>query len=136
MNTSRGVEHIMLIDDEDDCMFIVKLVLKRAGFAGKLTCFNSASDAYQHLTSTPREQHPDLIFIDINMPVMNGFDLVETCERECVISVDRTSLFMFSSSNLPEDQQRALGFRSVKDFVEKALNLESYRHIVRLHMAA
>ena len=44
-----AVQHILLVDDEDDCNFVTKLVLKKAGYKGRLTTFTSADEALDHL---------------------------------------------------------------------------------------
>ncbi|HQW87224.1 MAG TPA: response regulator, partial [Flavobacteriales bacterium] len=65
------IEHILLIDDEEDCNFVTRMVLKRSGFTGRITCFTNATAALEHLRS--ERDRPDLMFVDINMPGMTGF---------------------------------------------------------------
>ncbi|MCC6542246.1 MAG: response regulator [Flavobacteriales bacterium] len=126
-----SVASIILVDDEDDCNFVTKLVLKKAGYQGRLTIFTSADDALEHLRGG--EEGPDLMFVDINMPKHTGFDLLTFCEEEGLLPNDRTSVVMFSSSNRPADLQRALSFRSVIGYVEKALTVDSFERVVREH---
>ena len=45
----HSIRHILLVDDEDDCNFVTKLVLKKAGFSGTLSCFTSVNDAMRFL---------------------------------------------------------------------------------------
>ena len=125
------VGHILLVDDEDDCNFVTKLVLKKAGHTGKLTCFTSAEEALAYLRTD--EERPDIMFVDINMPKHTGFDLLESCELEGLLPNGCTSVVMFSSSNRPADLEKALSFRSVIGYVEKALSVESYERVVREH---
>ena len=56
---------------------------------------------------------PDLMFVDINMPRVNGFELLHTCEAEGLLPNGITSVVMFSSSNRPADleQSALLPFR-------------------------
>ena len=117
------IGHILLIDDEDDCNFVTRLVLNKAGYEGPITCFTSADDAMAHLRRA--DQFPDLMFVDINMPRVSGFELIEACESEGLLPNGRTSVIMFSSSNRPADLDRALSYRSVIGYVEKALTVES-----------
>ncbi len=136
MNASTlvDIEHILLVDDEDDCNFVTKLVLKKAGFEGRLTCYTSALDALSHLRRG--EDLPNIMFVDINMPAINGFEFLSTCEAEGLLPNELTSVVMFSSSNRPSDLERALSFRSVIGYVEKALNQDSFEGVVRNHRAA
>jgi CheY-like chemotaxis protein len=131
VETERAVDHILLIDDEDDCNFVTKLVLKKAGFVGRITCFTNAEDALTHMRS--RQDLPDLMFVDINMPRVNGFQFLEICEAEALLPNGLTSVVMFSSSNRPADLERALGFRSVQGYVEKALSVDSFERVLNDH---
>src|SRR5690606_15498085 len=119
---------ILLVDDEDDCNFVTRLVLKKAGFAGRLTCFTSADDALVFIRAGA--DMPDLMFVDINMPRTNGFEFLVTCEREGLLPNGTTSVIMFSSSNRPADLDRARSFRSVIGYVEKALTVGAYEQVV------
>jgi DNA-binding NtrC family response regulator len=47
--TAQAIGHILLVDDEDDCNFVTRLVLKKAGFTGRLTCLTSAEQALDHM---------------------------------------------------------------------------------------
>ncbi|MBL7952851.1 MAG: response regulator [Flavobacteriales bacterium] len=130
-HVSPAIDHIMLVDDEDDCNFVTKLVLKKAGHTGRLTCFTSADEALDYLRD--EGERPDLMFVDINMPKHTGFDLLATCESEGLLPNGCTSVVMFSSSNRPADLEKALSFRSVIGYVEKALSVDSFERVVREH---
>ena len=125
------VERILVIDDEDDCNFITKLVLKKAGYGGELTCLTSAEEALIYLRSD--NVRPDIMFVDINMPAITGFDLLTTCELEGLLPNGHTSVVMFSSSNRPVDLQKALSYRCVSSYVEKALTVESFSRVSAEH---
>ena len=129
--SSSPIGHILLVDDEDDCNFITKLVLKKAGFQGKLSCYTSAQEA---LRSLQDGAVPDMMFVDINMPGLNGFELIEAAESEGLLPNGSTSVVMFSSSNRPSDLEKALSFRSVIGYVEKALTVENYERMVADHL--
>lgn len=134
IDTITEVGHILLVDDEDDCNFVTKLVLKKAGFMGLLTCYTNATEALTHMRSG--KDLPDIMFVDINMPAVNGFEFLSTCEAEGLLPNDLTSVVMFSSSNRPSDLERALSFRSVIGYVEKALSVDSLEGVLRDHKAA
>lgn len=122
------VRHIIVIDDEDDCNFVTKLILKKAGYSGRVTCYTSAMDALSHFRKG--DDLPDLLFVDINMPAVNGFEFLATCEAEGLLPNELTSVVMFSSSNRPSDLERALSFRSVMGYVEKALSVDSFERVL------
>ncbi len=133
-DTEARIGHVLLIDDEDDCNFVTKLVLKKAGFRGKVTCFTNAEEALRFMRRG--EDLPDIMFVDINMPGVNGFEFIATCEAERLLPNTCTSVIMFSSSNRPADLERALSFRSVIGYVEKALTVEGFQQVTRDHVRA
>lgn len=130
----QDVEHILLIDDEDDCNFVTKLVLKKAGYRGRLTCYTDPDEALQFIRR--RSDIPDVMFVDINMPRLTGFDLLDICEQEGLLPNDRSTVIMFSSSNRPADLEKALSFRSVIGYVEKALTVERFEQVLKDHRTA
>jgi len=128
------IAHILLVDDEEDCNFVTKLVLKKAGYTGRLTCFTSADEALIFMREGM--DPPDIMFVDINMPRVNGFEFLAACEEEKLLPNDLTSVIMFSSSNRPVDLERARSFRSVIGYVEKALSVNSFEGVLRDHQRA
>ena len=129
---NRAIEHIFLVDDEDDSHFVTKLVLRKAGYVGRLSSFTSASQALEALRAAGAP--PDLILVDINMPAMGGFEFVAVCEGEGLLPNGHSSVIMFSSSNRPQDMEAARRFHSVNGYVEKTLTVERFEHIVAQHM--
>lgn len=117
----------MLVDDEDDHHFITRLMLKKAGFTGRMDSFHNADDALNHLRSSPAP--PDLFLVDINMPGTTGFDLLRILEAEGLLPDDRSMVVMCSSSNRPMDIEAARRFRSVDDYIEKSFDLDQYHRI-------
>lgn len=127
----KHIQHILLIDDEDDCNFVTRMVLKKVGFTGRITCFTSADEGLDYMRAG--EDLPDIMFVDINMPRVNGFEFLTVCEAEQLLPNGLTSVIMFSSSNRPTDLERALSFRSVRGYVEKALSPESFERVLQEH---
>jgi CheY-like chemotaxis protein len=126
------IRHIIVVDDEDDCHFVTKLVLRKAGYSGQLTSFTDAVEAIQHLRNGG--EAPDLLFVDINMPGTSGFDMIQTCEQEGLLPNGTSTVVMLSSSNRPIDLQTARNFRSVHGYIEKSLTVESLERVAGEHL--
>ena len=130
-DTALPISHILIIDDEEDCNFVTRLVLQRSGYQGTVTCFTSAMGALEHLEQSPMP--PDLIFLDINMPGMTGFEFLGACEHASLLPNGRTSVVMFSSSNRPCDMEQAERHGCVIGYVEKALTTEAFERMTQQH---
>ncbi len=126
------IQHIMLVDDEDDHHFITRLMLKKAGWTGKFTAFLSADDAVEYLCDT--HARPDLLLVDINMPATNGFEFLALCERERLLDDALTTVVMCSSSNRPIDMEQSLRFKVVAEYVEKPLAVDQFQRISHDHL--
>lgn len=79
---------------------------------------DSVEEAFELLGSVG-VNFPEVVYVDVNMPVYNGFDFLDRFEREFTARLSETKVFMLSSSLRPEDRHRALMYRSVVDFVSK-----------------
>lgn len=124
--------HIMLVDDEDDYHLITRLMLRKAGFKGKLSAFLDPAEAMDHLRNS--DSQPDLLLVDINMPATDGFQFLESCNRDTLIECDATTVVMCSSSNRPVDMQMARDVSCVREYIEKPLTTEQFTRIAREHL--
>ena len=111
---------VMMVDDNDNDLLFTRLTLERCGVPCEVLAFTHASAALDHLRDTP-DHGVALILLDINMPVMNGFDFLEAFERLPLASRQGTQVVMLSSSSDPGDRRRADGFACVRGYLTKPL---------------
>lgn len=111
------VESVLLIDDNPSCNFIMNEFIKLADPSIHVYEADSVEEALEILSKLDR--CPDVIYVDVNMPVMNGFDFIEHFEKEYSLNNPNCKIFMLSSSLRLEDKERALAHACVKDFVSK-----------------
>jgi len=112
---------VMMVDDNDNDLLFTRLTLQRCGVPCEVLAFTHASAALDHLRDTP-DHGVALILLDINMPVMNGFEFLEAFERLPPASRQGTQVVMLSSSSDPGDQRRADGFACVRGYLTKPLD--------------
>lgn len=112
------VQSVLLIDDNPSCNFIMREFIKLTHPDIVIYSADSVEEAFELLGSVG-VNFPEVVYVDVNMPVYNGFDFLDRFEREFTARLSETKVFMLSSSLRPEDRHRALMYRSVVDFVSK-----------------
>ena len=111
------VRSVLLIDDNPSCNFIMSEFIKLADEHIQVHVAESVEQALDQLSFS--DQFPEVIYVDLNMPILNGFDFIEIFENEFHEAQPETKIFMLTSSSREEDKVRALRYESVKNFVSK-----------------
>lgn len=124
---------ILLIDDDKINNFLNRSVIeKHCGNECVVSEFINPEEAFDFLkacSSTNHEDCPDVIFLDINMPEMSGFELLEMMDSEN-IQLSKTRIFMLSSSLDPHDIEKSKSFATVTDFISKPLDKSKIEKII------
>lgn len=120
------MKHVLLIDDNAVDNFINKLIVKESKIADSITVMKSGVDALEFLNNliSKGEPIPELIFLDIRMPEMDGFEFLEQFAKFPEDVKDKCSINMLSSSNDPSDIKRAGEYPYVKNFFNKPMKAE------------
>lgn len=102
-------KHILLIDDDFIFNYVARLMLERTNRVGTVSTAMNGKEAIRelHKTIEGTAPVPDLIFIDINMPVMNGFQFIKAFQDMDFPGKERISLVMVTSSLDPRDIEEA-----------------------------
>jgi CheY-like chemotaxis protein len=125
---------IMLIDDEPINNLIATKILKLFSLS-TVEAFIRPQEALDELRQRADEDParlPDTILLDINMPIMNGWQFLEEFQKLPGHVLAKTSVFILSSSNLPEDIQRAERYEAVRYFFSKPITEETVKMIGEL----
>ncbi|OJF91703.1 response regulator [Pararhizobium antarcticum] len=115
------IKSILTVDDDDNDLFICAYTIRK--FDPEITTLTATNGA--EALAVLRTTTPDAIILDINMPVMNGFEFLEHYARE--FSVHAPVVAMLTSSHLNADREKAMGYYFVKSYFEKPLTLTNLR---------
>jgi CheY-like chemotaxis protein len=115
--------HFIIIDDSKLDCFIAEKIIKNTGKCDSVTAFQDARDAIAYIKTNRTDEHaPTVILVDIQMPVMNGFEFVEEFEKLPTNITCNYTLYIISSSINDNDLNRVHNYSSVKQFLNKPLN--------------
>jgi len=129
------LKKVLLIDDDEIVNSINKVIIQHAKFADEIIIENFAVNAISYLKALSKEDLPRAIFLDVNMPEMNGWDFVEEYEK-LGIDTNEVTIIMLTSSINPRDQKRALSMDHIKAFVSKPLSPELLDKIYEDHFSS
>ena len=130
---SARYKKALLIDDNEIDNFINERMITSSGFAEKVIVKNSSDNAIQFLKEhqNDAESLPEVIFLDLNMPVKNGFVFLNDFEELADITKQKCKIVVLSSSISPEDINKASINPYVIKYVNKPLS-EKYLEAIRI----
>src|SRR5579872_5177967 len=119
---------ILLIDDDEPTNFLNKLTLEQAGCARQIHIAQSGQEALDYLQDAiPR---PDLIFLDINMPAMDGWEFLEKYRKLPSVRKADIVLIMLTTSLNPDDEMRTRAIPEVSGFENKPLSHDQLSNLL------
>jgi len=123
--------NLLVIDDDDINIFIIKKIVEKTGFDIDMVARNNGQQAIDYLNETISQNKPlpRLVLIDINMPVMNGWEFIEAYET---LGIDqKVDMYILSSSVYENDIEKTKSYKAVKGFISKPLSMERLTELVK-----
>jgi len=127
---------VLLVDDDETTNYLNERLLNEMQVASEIRILTNGKEALDYLTNAyaspldPEFKRPDLIFLDIKMPVMDGFTFLEEYERRGLDTGDHMIILMLTSSASFYDLERLKTFKKVKRHFSKALTRHDVREIM------
>jgi CheY-like chemotaxis protein len=116
---------IGIIDDDEIFQFTLTRIINHNKQAEKVITFSDGEKAIQYLTDNKaiNENIPDIIFLDLNMPIMDGWQFMEEYASVKTKIKKKVNIFMWSSSINPIDIERASKICEISDYIIKPMEL-------------
>lgn len=131
----KKVKCILLVDDDETTNFINELMIMEMDIAEQILQAHNGKEALDVLQDQVQQQHclPELILLDINMPVMDGFDFLEAYQEIDFPGKPSVIIVMLTTSLNPSDVERAKNTKIV-DYINKPLTELTLREILEKHL--
>lgn len=124
--------HLCIIDDDDIYRFTIIQSAKFSKIEHKTSVFVNGEEAINCITANLNDPDalPNLILLDIDMPIMDGFQFLEAYKNIEANLTKKIPIYMVSSSVDPEDIEKAKSYTSVVDYLSKPLKSDKLKEII------
>jgi len=129
----NSVKNLLLIDDDEIFTFMTKRIIEKTNLAEQIKIFVNGKEAIDFLTSVSGKPEllPEIIFLDLSMPILDGWGFLEEYILLKPKFGKKITLYIISSSVSPKDHERAKSYSEVSDFIIKPMSKEKFIDIVK-----
>lgn len=129
------LKSILLVDDDTATNFLHKLMVDESGCTEQVQVSTNGQKAIEYVQDAiaGKHQKPSLIFLDINMPIADGWDFLEDFEKLEEKDRNDIKIVMLTSSINPDDETKGRSYATVTDFRQKPLSVDLLREVVKNH---
>ena len=129
----KKIDLACVIDDDPIFVFSAKKIMELADFCKGFIVFHNGKEALNHLTAiiSSDEELPDVILLDLNMPVMDGWEFLEEFVK--IKSEKEITIYIVSSSIDPKDINKAKSYDNVSNYIVKPVTIDSLKSVLQSH---
>ncbi|HEX8506224.1 MAG TPA: response regulator [Hymenobacter sp.] len=126
---SANLNHIVLVDDNETTSFLNNRLLGRLAVAERVSTFSRADEAFEKLWGGSNAPAPDLVFVDLKMPGISGFEFLELYNALPQPVQDKTVMAVLTTSMHGADTARVAKYPNV-EYLTKPLTEEKMRKLL------
>ncbi|HJS00646.1 MAG TPA: response regulator [Flavobacterium sp.] len=124
----------LCVDDDPITLMLCKKVITKASFSNTIITAKNGEEALQYFDSLLTEEEenkiPELIFLDLNMPVMDGWEFLDNFSTEKYSQLHQfTKIVVLSSTIDPEDLNKSKKYEMVIDFLSKPITTDMLTYL-------
>lgn len=130
------LDTILFVDDDPITLMLCKMVINKASFSNEIITAKNGEEALNYFKTfkdinsenQPKKQ-PQLIFLDLNMPVMGGWEFLDIFSTADYSDYNTIKVIILSSTIDPEDLEKAKKYPMVLDFLSKPISKEMLEYV-------
>lgn len=130
MNLNGHSPLIWVIDDDDIHNYVVKHLLNLTDVPCKSEVFSEAAISVERIKNLPIADLPEIILLDINMPIMNAWDFLDVIKTIAPHPLPATRIFMLSSSIYEKDIEKAKEYPVISGYLTKPVSLKTLNNVI------
>jgi CheY-like chemotaxis protein len=129
------LDTILCVDDDPITLMLCKMVINKASFSNKIMTAKNGEEALNYFKSfngaseDEQSKKPQLIFLDLNMPVMGGWEFLDCFSTSEYSEYNTIKVIILSSTIDPEDLEKAKKYPMVLDFLSKPISKEMLEYV-------
>ncbi len=125
------LEILCVVDDDKIFTYLLKRLIEKAKIAREIIFFENGREALDYLASHKEDalKLPQLILLDINMPILDGWQFLNEYGKLKPDVPQPISICMMSSSSEMEDYDRAMDSEHVMDYLQKPVQIPSLKEV-------
>lgn len=122
----KKVSSVIVVEDSEPDQFLCKIMLERYDPKIKVLQAYDGQEALDMISKCEKE--PDIIFLDINMPGMDGYEFLD---KYCAApESDKAKVVMLTSSSYEGDRERSMSYDCVSDYIMKPFTVEKIKQVI------
>lgn len=129
----KKIDSCCIIDDDPIFIYGTKRIMKDVDFCDSIIVYNNGQEAYEGLReiSDQGKKVPPIIFLDLNMPIMNGWEFLDMFTQIPSNNSENTVIYIISSSVDPRDLERVKNYKSVHNYILKPITPNDLENVLK-----
>ncbi len=123
---------ICIIDDDPIYQILINKIIAMSKTEYDVISFKNGKEALDSLTASMEESLPEIILLDIEMPVMDGWDFMSHIEKALSKKRKKSSIYIVSSSIAHEDKEKAKSFPEIAGYFSKPMDTNKILEITKI----